>query len=218
MQVTRCVPQGSLQGPLLFIVFVNGLRLHKTKCETFGYAGDLKLVATNSENKQYDINPIEDKNKSDIKQIERWCLNNKMTKNENGCCNLPIKSLDKCKLSLNNKNFTLPEQTKRSGHYNVAKLNWKPNVKKKWLKALKLFYFSRRNTSPLQNWEQNSMRTQDLWYQLLHMQREPVLLTKVRQRRLSAMKGKLPFGSKTTGNWITRRASENTIYFLSLHI
>ena len=50
-----------------------------------------------------------------IKQIEEWCLNNKMTLNENKCYILPIKSQEQPKLSLNNK--TLPERSKRSRHY-----------------------------------------------------------------------------------------------------
>ena len=79
VQVTRGVLQGSLLGQLLFIIFVNDLPLQVTKCEAFDYADDLKL-ATNSENMQYDI-----------KQIEEWCLNNKMTVNETKCYILPIK-------------------------------------------------------------------------------------------------------------------------------
>ena len=75
VQVTIRVPQGSLLG-----------------CEAFGYADDFKLVATNSQNKQYDV-----------KQIEEWCLNNKTTLNEYKCYILQIKSQDKPKLSLNNK-------------------------------------------------------------------------------------------------------------------
>ena len=87
-QVASGVPQGSLLGPLLFIIFGNDLPLQVTKCEAFGYADDFKLVATNNENIQYAI-----------KQIEEWCLNNKMTLNENKCYILPIKSQDKPKLS-----------------------------------------------------------------------------------------------------------------------
>ena len=116
LQVTRCVPQGSQHGSLAFIIFVNGLPLHKTNCETFGDADDLKFVATSSESNQYDIKPI-----------EKWCLNNKITKNEMYLAN---QNLDKYKFSLNNKNFTLQEITKRSVHYNGAKPNWKPNFKK----------------------------------------------------------------------------------------
>ena len=83
VQVTSGVPQGSLLCSLLFIIFVNDLPLQVTKCEAFVYADDFRLAATNSENMQYDI-----------KQIEQWCLNNKMTLIENKCYILSIKSQD----------------------------------------------------------------------------------------------------------------------------
>ena len=136
VQVTSGVPQRSLLGPLLFIIFVNDLPLKVIKCEAFSYADDFKLVATNSENRHYDI-----------KQIEEWCLRNKMTLNENKCYILPIKSQDKPKLSLNNKTLLHQSEQKDLGITMAPKLNWKPNVEKSCSKALKAFYFLKRNTS-----------------------------------------------------------------------
>ena len=106
------------------------------KCEIFGYADNFKLVATNRENKQYDI-----------KQVEEWYLNNKMTLNENKYYILPIKSQEKFKLSLNNKTLLFQSEQKDLGITMAPKLNWTPNVKKRCSKALKLFYFLKRNTS-----------------------------------------------------------------------
>ena len=94
VQVTSDVTQRSLPSPPLFIIFVNDFPLHITKCEAFCYADNFKFVATISENIQYDI-----------KHLEEWCLNNRLTLNDNKCFILPIKSQDKPKLSLNNKTF-----------------------------------------------------------------------------------------------------------------
>ena len=126
MQLTSGVPQGLLLGPLLFIIFVYDLPLQITEWEDFGYADDFKLVATNIENMQYDI-----------KQIEEWCLNKKMTKNVNNCNTLPIKILDKPKLSINNKILLYQSEQKDLGITMAPKLNWKPNVKKRCPKELK---------------------------------------------------------------------------------
>ena len=83
----------------------------------------------------------------DIKQIEEWCLSNEMTLNENEFYILSMKSQDKPKLSLNNKTLLYQSEQKDLGITMAPKLNWKPNVGKRCSKALKVFYFLKRNTS-----------------------------------------------------------------------
>ena len=112
VQVASGVSKGSLLGPLRFIIFVNDLPLQVTKCEAFAYADDLKPVATKSENMH-----------NDIKQIEEWCLNKKMTIIENKCYILPIESQDQPTLSLNNKTLLYQSEQKHLGITMAPKLN-----------------------------------------------------------------------------------------------
>ena len=45
MEVTSCVPQGSILGPFFFIIFINYLPEHLTEVICHGFADDMKLLS-----------------------------------------------------------------------------------------------------------------------------------------------------------------------------
>ena len=66
LSVISGVPQGSVLGPLLFLVFINDLP-NCSMSDSFGYADDFKIVGTNP----VAIN-------IDIRRIWKWCQSNLM--------------------------------------------------------------------------------------------------------------------------------------------
>ena len=81
----------------------------------------------------------------------------------------------------------------------APKLNWKPNDEKCGSKALKAFYFLKRNTSASTKLNAKLNVYAVCGTNCLHMQLKPGSLTKRRRRRLSAFERKLRVGSLTTG-------------------
>ena len=138
--VTSGVPQGSLLGPLLFIIYVNDLPKQMNECKAFGYADDFKLVSAKPESIQ-----------KDLVNIEKWCSENKMKLNESKCHILPVKMYKDNEpiFTLNSKCLSLKSEQKDLGIIMVPKLSWKLNADKRCKKAWKAFYFLKRNISPL---------------------------------------------------------------------
>ena len=72
------VPQGSVLGPLLFILFINDLPLHIEHSDIDIFADDATL--RNSSN---DIHNINSGLQIDVNNVVQWCKQNKMVLNEN---------------------------------------------------------------------------------------------------------------------------------------
>ena len=70
------VPQGSILGPLLFLIYVNNLDfdLYKTKVKL--YADDTVIYSTNKEEEA-----AQNEVKHDLKLLMKWCNNNQLTIN-----------------------------------------------------------------------------------------------------------------------------------------
>ena len=139
--VTSGVPQGSILGPLMFLIYVNDLPESVKPSTSFGYADDFKVIAKNYE-KAIVLGT----------EIEKWSLKNQMVLNMGKSKALRIKGNTEPVSSKGVKLGTVNSQ-KDLGVIMTKNISWNENIKRRTGKAWRAFFNLKRNISCYANLE-----------------------------------------------------------------
>ena len=136
------VPQGSILGPLLFLIYVNDLPNVSDMLFTVMFADDTSMFV-NVEN----LSTLETQLNSELKHVSTWLQVNKLSLNVDKSCFIVFKTVKKSDLKvnicINDKRLSRVSQVKFLGTIIDDKLTWKPHIdyiSKKLSKAIAIMY------------------------------------------------------------------------------
>ena len=129
IELQRGVPQGSILGPLLFIVYVNDLPQVIQNSAVTQYSDDttMTLVAN-------DVNSLERKLDEDLQHVMKWADDNKLKMNTRKTQLLPLsrkrreREMCRVRVSMNNEVIERSRSVKCLGVKLDDGLNWKEQV------------------------------------------------------------------------------------------
>ncbi len=152
-QICKCgIPQGSILGPLLFIMYINDLPNHVTNMNVSMYADDTILFYSSK-----DINDIVFKINKDLENVENWLSKNKLSLNVSKTNYMIIGTPQKLAnisdvdLNINIKGTSIKKVTncKHLGVIIDENMIWKNQVDKVIKKVSTGLYFLRKSTNIL---------------------------------------------------------------------
>ena len=131
-QISCGIPQGSILGPLLFLLFINDLPLYTDKVSTDLYADDTTLY-----NVQDSIEQIENNLQSALNSLHIWCKNNGMILNSSKTKVMLVTTkqkrqglnTDNLDLNFNNESLNMISNDKILGVYVDNNLTWTDHIK-----------------------------------------------------------------------------------------
>ena len=136
LPVTSGVPQGSVLGPLLFLLFVNDIADNVENCPFYLFADDLKIFSTSPNSLVQD----------DINALLDWSNLNGLQFHPEKCKALNFGGHDEsAQFLLGAEYLPFVNQIEDLGFIVSSSLSWNPHVESKLLKCNRIFGFLKRS-------------------------------------------------------------------------
>lgn len=142
VRVTSGVPQGSVLGPILFLLYINDLP-DKMRCKVRMYADDVVLYADVKVREEFNL-----RLQADLNELSRWCKDWKMSINVKKCAIMRMskaKSTVAPRYYLNNLEVPVVQDFKYLGVHITSKCNWQQHVRHVVSKGNQMLRFIKRN-------------------------------------------------------------------------